>query len=95
MNKHRKPEPVKRDVRATARGVRVVTEFRGAKLKPAPSSAPPLQYVEDVCCRWCRGRKVAIIKTRERDRVYRCFECVDPETGEWTVFTVGTSSARA
>lgn len=91
MKKRRRAD-VTAAVKTTASGVtiKLKLEFPGAIMKP-PGPAPPLQYVEEiqVRCRWCRSTSVRCIKGRERDLVYRCFSCVDPETNTWTVFTVG------
>lgn len=79
-----KPESSTKLTVAPGGGVRVETLFPGAVLKP--TRARP--HVAGRCP-WCRSELVRAIKTRANgDRVYRCASCVDPETGDWTVFTV-------
>lgn len=64
-----------------------------AVVKPGGDEMPP-QIYERVRCRYCLaeknslGRKPTCIKTRRGRIDYRCWNCVDPETGDWTTFTV-------
>lgn len=86
--KAREPE-VK--IRASRAGVRVEKVFDGAVLKPPHPTPPPTSgavVVQDMYCLFCHSDRVALIWKDDRMRSFRCYRCVDPDTGDWTVFKI-------
>lgn len=87
--RERTERDVETKVRETRAGVTITRTFPGATVKPDTAEAlpPPVRLAEqDPYCVFCHSTNVRAIKTREASRQYRCFSCVDPETGTWTVF---------
>lgn len=85
----RKGGDAEQRVRETRAGVTVTKVFPGAILKPERPTMPPETgpvVVQDVYCPFCHGTNVLVTWKGDTQRSFRCYTCVDPETGDWTVF---------
>lgn len=86
----RKQQDAELDIRTTRAGVVVRRTFPGAVLKPPgprmPPEPGPALVVQDAYCVFCHSTRVVVNVTELKHRWYRCFSCVDPETGDWTTF---------
>ena len=75
----------------SAAGVVLTKEFpAGTILRPEEPLSDPqvLPRRPKVTCRWCGSDDVRETSRSNRKRYYRCGQCVDPATMEYTVFLV-------
>lgn len=88
--RERKAREAETKIRETRGGVTVTRTFPDAIIKPERPTMPPepgpALVVQDVYCVFCHGTNVGVLWVEERERGYRCYSCVDPETGTWTTF---------